>query len=106
MMGVKGNGLRGQQRWLLCAMDWLVSVVAAFGVARTFLYFHLPQPFAAFASQWRSRFGMAALGRALSPLCCPCPHVFFALRSISHRIVYDVVFVIFAVLMTGDSSAR
>jgi PAS domain S-box-containing protein len=87
-----------------------VSVVAAFGVARTFLYFHLPQPFAAFAltamaiTFWYGGIGPGALAALLSALVRT---FFFAPEvDITSRIVYDVVFVIFAVLMTQVTRAR
>ncbi len=86
------------------------SVAAAFGVARTFLYFHLPQPFAAFAltaiaiTFWHGGIGPGTLAALLSALVRT---FFFAPEAdITSRIVYDVVFLIFAVLMTQVTRAR
>jgi len=86
------------------------SVVAAFGVARTFLYFHLPQPFAAFAltaiaiTFWYGGIGPGVVAASLSALVRT---FFFAPEvDLTSRIVYDVVFLIFAVLMSQVTRAR
>src|SRR5882672_3356129 len=86
------------------------SVAAAFGVARTFLYFDLPQPFAGFAltviaiTFWYGGIGPGALAALLSALVRT---FFFAPEvDLTSRIVYDVVFVIFALLMIQLTRAR
>src|SRR4029077_18172465 len=86
------------------------SVAAAFGLAHAFLYFHLPQPFAAFAltaiaiTFWYGGIGPGVVAASLSALV---RSFFFAPEvDLTSRIVYDVVFLIFAVLMSQVTRAR
>jgi PAS domain S-box-containing protein len=86
------------------------SVAAAFGIARAFLHFDLPQPFAAFGltaiaiSFWYAGIGPGTLAALLAALVRT---FFFAPEvDITSRIVYDVVFVIFALLMIQLTRAR
>src|SRR6266576_4334460 len=86
------------------------SVAAAFGIARAFLHFDLPQPFAAFGltaiaiSFWYAGIGPGGLAALLSALVRT---FFFAPEvDITSRIFYDVVFVLFALLMTQVTRAR
>ena len=88
----------------------LVSVAAALGLAQTFLRFHLPQPFAAFALSaiaitfWYGGIVPGILAAALASLV---RSYFFEpdINGVS-RILYDVVFVIFALLMAWITQVR
>ena len=88
----------------------LVSVVLALGLARIFLYFHLPQPFTAFAlcaiaiTFWCGGIRPGILAALLSALV----RTFYFEPEVdaASRIVYDLVFLIFAVLMTQATRAR
>jgi PAS domain S-box-containing protein len=86
------------------------TVAVALGLARTFLYFDLPQPFAAFALSaiaitfWYGGTGPGILAALLSALV----RTFFFVPEVdlTSRIVYDFVFLIFAVLMVQVTRAR
>ena len=88
----------------------LVSVAAALGLAQTFLRFHLPQPFTAFALSaiaitfWYGGTGPGILAAVLASLV---RSYFFEpdINGVS-RILYDVVFLIFALLMTWIAHVR
>jgi PAS domain S-box-containing protein len=88
----------------------LVSVAAALGLAQTFLRFHLPQPFTAFALSaiaitfWYGGTGPGVLAAVLASLV---RSYFFEpdINDVS-RILYDVVFLIFALLMAWITHAR
>lgn len=88
----------------------LVSVAAALGLAYTFQYFHLPQPFAAFALSaiaitfW---YGATSAGIVATVLSLFARNYFFDPgTSTVSRVLYDLVFVIFALLMTQVARAR
>jgi C4-dicarboxylate-specific signal transduction histidine kinase len=86
------------------------SLGIAFGLARTFLYFHLSQPFTAFAlcatgiTFWYGGTGPGILAVVLASL------VRYSFSPISgsslSRALYDLVFVIFALLMNMATQAR
>ncbi len=88
----------------------LVSVGAALGLAHGFLYFHLPQPFTAFALSaiaitfWYGGIMPGILAALLSLLV---RSYFFEpeIDAVS-RALYDLVFLIFALLMTQVTRAR
>ena len=88
----------------------LVSVAAALGLAQTFLRFHLPQPFTAFALSavaitfWYGGTGPGILATVLASLV---RSYFFEpdINDVS-RILYDVAFLIFALLMTWITRVR
>ena len=88
----------------------LVSVAAALGLAQTFLRFHLPQPFTAFALSavaitfWYGGTGPGILAAVLASLV---RSYFFEpdINDVS-RILYDLAFFIFALLMTWITHAR
>ena len=88
----------------------LVSIVIAFGVARLFLHFHLPQPFTAFAlcaiavTFWYGGTGAGVLATLLSALVRP--FFFEPGVDMTSHLLYDLVFLIFAVLMTYATRAR
>jgi C4-dicarboxylate-specific signal transduction histidine kinase len=85
------------------------SVAAALGLARIFLYFHLPQPFAAFALSaiaitfW---YGGNKPGIVAAALASIIRYTHWSEVSAVSRVLYDVVFVIFALLMVGVNRAR
>ena len=87
-----------------------VSVAAALGLAQTFLRFHLPQPFTAFALSaiaitfWYGGSGPGILAALFASLV---RSYFFepGINDLS-RILYDVAFLIFAVLMTWITHVR
>src|SRR5258708_4166374 len=88
----------------------LVSVATAFGLAHAFLYFHLPQPFTAFAlcaiaiTFW---YGGTIPGILAAVLSLSIRNYFFEpeINNVS-RVGYDLVFLIFALLMTHVRRAR
>jgi PAS domain S-box-containing protein len=82
----------------------------AVGLARAFLYFHLPQPFAAFALSgiaitfW---YGGAKPGILAAVLASVVRDYFFEPgMSTLARVLYDLVFLVFALLMTGATRAK
>src|SRR5438270_6132706 len=87
----------------------IVSIVIALGLARTFFYFHLPQPFAVFALSaiaitfWYGGTKPGILATLLAAI------VRYSLESGAGAIplaLYDFAFVIFAVLMSMAARAR
>jgi PAS domain S-box-containing protein len=111
-------GITGKREWIAgpAASAGLryglafASVAAALGLARIFLYFDLPQPFAAFAltaiaiTFWYGGTGPGTLAALLSALVRT---FFFAPEvDLTSRIIYDFVFLIFAVLMVQVTRAR
>src|SRR5712692_300418 len=88
----------------------LVSVAAALGLAQTFLRYHLPQPFAAFALSaiaiafWYGGIGPGILAVVLSSLVRT--YFFEPEANAVSRLLYDVVFVVFALLMSQGTRAR
>src|SRR5438270_11892535 len=87
----------------------VVSIVIALGLARTFLYFHLPQPFAAFALSaiaitfW---YGGTKPGIVAAALASIIRYTHWSEGSAVSRVLYDVVFVIFALLMVRLNRVR
>ena len=88
----------------------LLSVAAAACLARVFVHFHLPQPFAAFALSaiaitfWSAGTAPGVLAAVLSSLVRD--YFFEPDTNIESRVLYDLVFLIFAVLMTRVARAR
>jgi PAS domain S-box-containing protein len=88
----------------------LVSVAAAFGLAHASLYFHLPQPFTALALSaiaitfWYAGTNAGILAALLSLLV---RDYFFEpeINALS-RVLYSLVFLIFALVMIGVTRAR
>src|ERR1700680_2208803 len=86
------------------------SVAAALGLAHAFLYFHLPQPFAAFAltaiaiTFWYGGTKPGILAALLS--CLVRSFLFESEVNVVSRVLYNLVFLIFALLMTGVTRAR
>jgi len=88
----------------------LGSVAASLGLAQTFLHFHLPQPFTAFALSaiaitfWYGGTMPGILAAVLSSLVRT---YFFAPEANAlSRLLYDLVFLLFALLMTQGTRAR
>src|ERR1700746_2566213 len=85
------------------------SVGAAMGLARLFLYFHLPQPFAAFAISaiaitfW---YGGNKPGIVSAILASVVRYSHLSEAGALARALYDIVFVIFALLMMVVNRAR
>jgi PAS domain S-box-containing protein len=85
------------------------SVGAAMGLARLFLYFHLPQPFAAFAISaiaitfW---YGGNKPGMVAAILASVIRYSHWSEAGAVSRALYDIVFVIFALLMMVVNRAR
>jgi PAS domain S-box-containing protein len=88
----------------------LISVTAAVGLARAFLHFHLPQPFAAFALSaiaitfWYAGTAPGILATVLSSLVRG--YFFEPATNTDSRLLYDLVFLVFALLMTRVAHAR
>jgi PAS domain-containing protein len=88
----------------------LVSVAAAAGLARVFVRFNLPQPFAAFALSaiaitfWYAGTAPGILAAVLSSLVRD--YFFEPDTNTESRVLYDLVFLIFAVLMTRVARER
>src|SRR5882757_8864584 len=88
----------------------VVSVAAALGSAQVFLYFHLPQPFTAFAlsaiaiTYW---YGGTLPGVFAALLSLIVRGYYFEPEiSVVSRIFYDLVFLTFALLMTRITRTR
>ena len=86
------------------------SVAAALGLARAFVYFHLPQPFGAFAISaialtfWYAGTAPGILAAVLSSLVRS--YLFDATTSTESRVLFDLVFLVFALLMTRVARER
>jgi PAS domain S-box-containing protein len=86
-----------------------VSIAVAMGLARIFLYFHLPQPFAAFALSaiaitfW---YGGTTPGIVATVLASIIRYTHWSEAGAISRALYDLVFLIFAGLMMGVNRAR
>ncbi len=85
------------------------SIAAAMGLARLFLYFHLPQPFAAFALSaiaitfW---YGGNIPGIVAALLASIIRYSHWSEVHAVSRAVYDLVFLIFAFLMMAINRSR
>jgi PAS domain S-box-containing protein len=88
----------------------LISVASAVGLARAFVYFHLPQPFTAFAlsaiavSFWYAGTKPGILAAVLSILVRG--YFFEPDTNTESRLLYDLVFLVFALLMTRVARTR
>lgn len=88
----------------------VVLVAVAFGIARTYVYFHLPQPFTALALSaiaitfW---YGGAKPGILATLLSMVIRNYFFdpGVNGLA-RILYELVFLVFALLMSLVARAR
>jgi PAS domain S-box-containing protein len=106
-----------QQKWIATATGSVVfryglafvSVAAAMALARIFLHFHLPQPFAAFALSaiaitfW---YGGTKPGVIAALLASIIRYSYWPEANVVSRALYDLVFLIFALLMMGVNRAR
>ncbi len=87
----------------------VVSIAVALGLARVFLYFHLPQPFAVFALSaiaitfW---YAGATPGILSTLLACILRYAIDPGAGAIALAIYDLSFVIFAVLMAMVTRAR
>src|ERR1700752_916223 len=87
-----------------------VSVAAAGGLAQSFVHFHLPQPFAAFALSaiaitfWYAGTAPGVLAAVLSSLVRS--YFFEPDTSTESRLLYDLVFLVFALLMMQVARGR
>jgi PAS domain S-box-containing protein len=85
------------------------SIAVALGIARIFLYFHLPQPFTAFALSaiaitfW---YGGTKPGILAAVLASIVRNFHWSEVSVASRAIYDLVFLVFALLMMGVNRAR
>jgi PAS domain S-box-containing protein len=108
----------GRMKWFL-RPAWSVgsryglavaSVAAALVVARAFVYFHLPQPFGALALSaialtfWYGGTGPGILAAVLSSVVRD--YLFEPNTSTESRLLFDLVFLVFALLMTRVTRAR
>ena len=85
------------------------SVAAALGLSGIFLFFHLPQPFAAFALSaiaFTFWYGGVRPGIVAAILASVVRYFYGSELSVVGRVLYDVVFLIFALLMTVLTQAR
>ena len=88
----------------------LVSVAAALGLARAFIHFHLPQTFAAFALSaiaitfWYAGTAPGILAAVLSSVVRD--YFFDPHTSTESRLLFDLVFLVFALLMTRVARER
>ena len=108
---------QNKKKWVPPATGFIVlryglafgSVAAALGLARIFLYFDLPQPFAAFALSaiaitfW---YGGTKPGIVATLLASIIRYAHWPEANAVSRALYDLVFVVFAVLMMGVNRAR
>jgi PAS domain S-box-containing protein len=94
----------------LCYGLAVVSVAAALGLSLAFTHFHLPQPFGAFALSaialtfWYAGTGPGILAAVLSSLVRD--YLFDPNTSTESRLLFDLVFLVFAFLMTRVARVR
>ncbi len=98
------------RRYALCYGLAVVSVATAFGLARLFLYFNLPQPFTSFAMSaiaitfW---YGGAAPGILAAVLSVFIRNYLFQEDvNLLGRVGYNLAFIVFALLMIGVRRKR
>jgi PAS domain S-box-containing protein len=112
-MADRGNAIWSGERTTSVTLRYglaLVSVAAALGLAHIFLHFHLPQPFTAFAlcaialTFWYGGTKPGILAALLSMLVRS--YFFDPETNFLSRVLYDLVFLIFALLMTQVTRAR
>src|ERR1700688_1460254 len=108
---------RNEQKWIATATGSLilryglafVSIAAALGLARIFLHFNLPQPFAALALSaiaitfW---YGGNMPGIVAALLASIIRYSHWSEAHAVSRVIYDLVFLIFAFLMMAINRAR
>lgn len=88
----------------------VTSVAAAFGLTLAFIHFQLPQPFGAFALSaigltfWYAGTGPGILSTVLSSLIRD--YLFESSIRTESRILYDLVFLVFAFFMTRVARSR
>src|SRR5258708_22213113 len=88
----------------------VISVAIAVGLARAFIHFHLPQPFAAFALSaiaitfWYAGTAPGILAAVLSSIVRS--YFFEPGTTTESRLLFDLLFLIFALLMTRVAIAR
>jgi K+-sensing histidine kinase KdpD len=88
----------------------VVSVAAALGLALAFTHFHLPQPFGAFALSaialtfWYAGTAPGVLAAVLSSIVRD--YLFEPNTSTESRLLFDLVFLVFALLMTRVARVR
>ena len=88
----------------------LASVAAALGLSLAFIHFHLPQPFGAFALSaialtfWYAGTAPGIVAAVLSSLIRD--YFFEPNINTESRVLYDLVFLIFALLMTRVARTR
>ena len=109
-MGNPGKPLQALARAALPYALALVGIAIAYGFAHLFVYFHFPQPFAVLSlcaiaiSFWCCGIGPGIV----ATLAAAIIRTFVSLSEASpvYLALYDVVFVLFAVLMTQATRAR
>jgi len=111
-------GFSGRSKWIAPTAASAVSryglafasVAAALGLAHAFLHFHLPQPFAAFAlSAIAITFWYAGTKPGILATLFAClvrSYLFEPEIDTVSRVVYSLVFLIFALLMVAVTRAR
>jgi len=98
------------RRYTLCYGLALVSVAAAFGLARIFSYFHLPQPFTSFAMSaiavtfWYGGAAPGILAAVLSIFIRT--YLFQEDVNLLGVVGYNIAFIVFAILMIGVRRRR
>jgi len=98
------------RRYALCYGLSLVSVAAAFGLARMFSYFHLPQPFTSFAMSaiaitfWYGGAAPGILAAVLSIFIRT--YLFQEDVNLLGVVGYNIAFIVFAILMIGVRRRR
>jgi PAS domain S-box-containing protein len=94
----------------LCYGLAVVSVAAALGLSLAFTHFHLPQPFGAFALSaialtfWYAGTAPGVLAAVLSSIVRD--YLFEPNTSTESRLLFDLVFLVFAFLMTRVARVR
>jgi PAS domain S-box-containing protein len=106
MKGASGPELSGALRYGLA----VVSVAIAFGLARAFVHFRLPQTFGLFAVSaiaitfWYAGTAPGVFAAVLSSVLRD--YLFEPNASFESRLLFDLVFLIFALLMTRVTRVR
>lgn len=109
-MGYQARPMQSLKQAVLPYGLAVLAIGAAYGLAHVFLYFHLPQPFAVLAlcaiaiTFWCCGIGPGILATLLA--AAVRTYLFLPEVSTVYLLAYDLIFLVFAMLMTQATRAR